>query len=155
MGEWVSGTASETVGILGQYLPESSQRYQTALGGLDEIMGTNYLSQFNLTQSLKDLVAEYSRTGDLDAFKDGLTKIKEDGLADMKGQLEDVTKRAQDLYDKPLNLPKNPVDIGFNVEYFLWIWRGNRPRWAGVGLGLGCTTSAKRVAQRGQGSYTR
>jgi len=139
MADWVSGTASEAAGLLGQYLPESSQRYQTALGGLDEIMGTNYLTQYNLTQSLKDLVAEYSRTGDIDAFKDGLTKIKEDGLAGMKAELENVTRRAQDLYDKLLHLPQEiRINIGFDVEDLPdWILQGQGVSMGGGRVGVG------------------
>ena len=139
MADWISGTASEAAGLLGQYLPESSQRYQTALGGLDEIMGTNYLSQYNLTQSLKDLVAEYSRTGDIDAFKTGLTKIKEEGLAGMQTELEKVTRRAQELYDKLLRLPQEiRINIGFNVEDLPdWLLQGQGTAMGGGRVGVG------------------
>ena len=139
MADWISGTASEAAGLLGQYLPESSQRYQTALGGLDEIMGTNYLTQYNLTQSLKDLVAEYSRTGDIDAFKTGLSEIKEEGLAGMQTELEKVTRRAQELYDKLLRLPQEiRINIGFNVEDLPdWILQGQGTAMGGGRVGIG------------------
>jgi len=117
MDDWLKNTASEVYTALGQRFNESSQAFKDALAKVDEIMGTNYLSQLNLKTAISDLVAEYSRTGDLEAFARGLETIKTEGLADMQSQLQDVTEKAQELYDKLLALPEEiKIKIGFDVE---------------------------------------
>lgn len=117
MNNWVTNTASSVQSMLGQKLPESSAAYRKGLLALDEVMGTQYTKAFDLEQSTQRLINQYARTGDIDAFKEGLEKIKEEGLAGMEDQLKTTTEKAQELYDKLLMLPEEiKIKIGFDVE---------------------------------------
>lgn len=107
MNNWVTNTADSVQSMLGQKLPESSKLYSDSLAVVDEVMGTQYLQAYNLEKSTKALVDQYVRTGDVNAFREGLKKIKEEGLAGMQSQLETATEKAQLLYDKLMNLPAN------------------------------------------------
>lgn len=137
MDGWVSDTASSVQNMLGQALPESSGLYRDALGEIDDIMGTQYTSQLNLKESVQGLVDQYARTGDLEAFRGGLTKIKEEGLADMQTQLEDTATKAGELYTKLLELPEEiKIRIGFDVEALPnWIEEAVVPTVPGTGPG--------------------
>jgi tape measure domain-containing protein len=117
MSNWVTNEASSVQNMLGQKLPESSAAYRKGLEAIDEIMGTQYTKAFDLEQKTNALLNQYARTRDVDAFKEGLRKIKEEGLAGMEEQLKTVTEKAQALYDKLLALPTEiQIKIGFTVE---------------------------------------
>lgn len=134
MDDWVNNTASEVHAALGQRFVESSTAFREALGVVDEVLGTNYTSQLEFKDAVQSLVDQYARTKDLSAFKDGLQKIKDEGLADMQSELENVTTKAQELYDKLLALPQEiKIKIGFDVQ--------SLPSWI-IGTG-GTTTNAK------------
>jgi hypothetical protein len=96
-------------------LKESTVRYEAALAMVDQIMGTNYYSTYLLEQGVQQLVDQYTRTGDLDAFKAGLQKIKDDGLAPMKSALQDAVTQAQQLYNKLMQLPKE-IRVAIKVD---------------------------------------
>ena len=117
MDAWVKNTASSVVNMLDQELPQASQTYKDALLAVDEVMGTDYLKQYEMKEAVKALVDEYSRTSDLESFRSGLQAIKDEGLSDMQTQLEEVTTKAQELYDKLLELPEEiRIAINFDVE---------------------------------------
>lgn len=146
MQSWITETASQVQNGLNQWLPESSERYRQALAALDSVMNTNYLSQLQQRESIQALTREYARTGDLDAFTTGLKRIKDEGLADMQEKLEEVTQKAQDLYDKLMQLPAElRIQINFDVEAL--------PKWltaaipsGGSGTRLGRGTVEPRAA---------
>lgn len=116
MDSWLQETAGQVVSMLGDRFSEASLKYRDALAEVDLIMGTNYTKQLEQKDAVKNLVDQYARSGNLDAFKTGLTKIKDEGLADMQTQLEDVTTKAQLLYDKLLALPQEiKIKISFNA----------------------------------------
>jgi tape measure domain-containing protein len=121
MDNWVANTASGVVNMLGTKLPEASQAYKDALAGVDEVMGSDYLAQYELKESIKGLVDEYARTKDLDAFKSGLVAIKDEGLADMETKLQDVVTKAQELYDKLTQIPE-AIKIAIEFDYELPPW---------------------------------
>lgn len=115
MKEWTAGAASSMVSALQNRLPEGSQKFADALGIVDEVMQTSYLGQMRFNDSVKSLVDQYARTGDLSAFRDGLIDIKEKGLADMQKSLEDATTKAQGLYEQLLALPED-IRIKINLD---------------------------------------
>jgi tape measure domain-containing protein len=117
MDDWVQNTASQVHDALGRRFSESSKAFRDALAIVDEVLGTNYVQQLKLSDSVKSLVDQYARTKDLDAFREGLIKIKDEGLANLQKQLQDVVEKAQSLYDKLLSLPKDiRIKIGFDIE---------------------------------------
>lgn len=117
MQSWVSSTASSVENMLGQRLYKASDQYKQGLEGIDEVMGTQYAKQYELEASVKGLVDQYARDNDLEAFKEGLQKIKNEGLADMQTSLEEAATKAQELYDKLIELPEEiRVKIGFDIE---------------------------------------
>ena len=126
MDNWVANTASGVVNMLGTKLPEASQAYKDALGEVDAVMGTDYVAQYELKEAVKGLVDQYARTNDLDAFRSGLQAIKDDGLANMQTQLDEVTTKAQELYDKLMQIPSDiKIAIQFDVEELpSWIMQG-------------------------------
>jgi hypothetical protein len=126
MDNWVANTASGVVNMLGTKLPEASQAYKDALGAVDAVMGTDYVAQYELKEAVKGLVDQYARTNDLDAFRSGLQAIKDDGLANMQTQLDEVTTKAQELYDKLMQIPSDiKIAIQFDVEELpSWIMQG-------------------------------
>jgi len=122
MDAWVSGTAADVEQMLGQKFPESSKLYRDALLELDDVMGTDYTKQLEMKDAIQGLVDQYARTRDLESFRTGLQDIKDQGLADMKSELEDVTTKAGELYEKLLDLPEDiKIKINFDVE--------NLPSW--------------------------
>lgn len=130
MDNWVSGTAADVEQMLGQKFPESSQLYRDALKELDDVMGTDYTNQLELKDAVQGLVDQYARTKDLEGFRTGLQDIKDQGLADMKSELEDVTTKAGELYEKLLDLPEDiKIKINFDVE--------SLPSWLTGALGGG------------------
>ena len=126
MDNWVANTASGVVNMLGTKLPEASQAYKDALGEVDAVMGTDYVAQYELKEAVKGLVDEYARSKDLEAFRSGLVAIKDEGLADMQSQLEEVTTKAQELYEKLMQIPSDiKIAIGFDIEELpSWIMQG-------------------------------
>lgn len=116
MDAWLSQTAGQVATALGQYLWEGSQRYRDALAEVDAVMGTNYLMQLETKEAINALVNEYARTGDLDAFREGLIKIRDEGLAGVQQELEKTTQKAQELYNVLQALPRNiKIKIDFEV----------------------------------------
>jgi uncharacterized coiled-coil DUF342 family protein len=122
MDRWMSDTAGQVVQMLGQKMPESSSRYRDALREVDDVLGTNHTQQLEQKEAVKALVDEYAKTGNLDAFRAGLVAIRDEGLATMKQELQDVTEKAGALYEKLLALPEEiRVAIKFDVD--------NLPSW--------------------------
>lgn len=129
MDAWLNETAGQVVSMLGDKFSEASQKYRSALGEVDTILGSNYLKQLEQKDAVQKVVDEYGKTGNLDAFRDGLQKIKDEGLADMQTQLEEVTTKAGLLYDKLLALPEEiRIHIGFDVDQMpSWVEGGWSP----------------------------
>jgi len=123
MNNWVTNTASSVQSMLGQKLPESSAAYRQGLEAIDEVMGTQYTKQLDLNIATQALLDLYADNKNVDAFKEGLKKIKEEGLAGMEEQLKTVTEKAQELYEKLIHLPKNiKIEIDFDVkDYPQWL----------------------------------
>ncbi len=48
-----------------------------ALSGIDQILGTNTLTTQKQEDAMSKLVEQYAKTGDVDAFKDGVARLKE------------------------------------------------------------------------------
>ncbi len=128
MSDWVQNAASEAQASLSG-LNEKGTRYLEGLKAIDEVMGTNYFQQQDLKNSMDDLGAEYQKTGDLDAYKEGLQRLKEEGMKPFQEQLADVTLKAQTLYDKLTNMPEEVlINVNFNVN--------GEPNWAGLGIDM-------------------
>lgn len=140
MDSWLKDTAGQVVSMLGDKFSEASGKYRAALLEVDTVLGTNYTQQLLQKDAVQGLVDEYAKTGNLDAFKEGLIKIKDEGLADMKTQLEEVTTKAGFLYDKLMALPENiRIRIDFDVEALpSWVpgnegYTPSTPPWQGGG----------------------
>lgn len=117
MDSWMSDTAGQVVEMLGRRFGEASSAYRSALAEVDAVLGSNYTKQMEQKDAVQKLVAEYAKTQNLDAFREGLQRIREEGLADMKSELENTTKKAGELYEKLLGLPEEiKVKIKFDVE---------------------------------------
>ncbi len=126
MSNWVQGAASQAVSSLSG-LNVESDRYLQGLKAVDEVMGTQYYQQQLLTNTLNTLGEEFQKTGDVEAFRAGMEKAKDEGLKPFYDQLEDVTIKAQDLYDRLTGLPSEVlINVKFNVE--------GEPNWAGLGI---------------------
>jgi hypothetical protein len=118
MQQWTSGAASQAMQSLGG-MNVKGERYLNGLKTIDEVMGTQYYSQQLLTNGLNDLGAKYQQTGDMEAYKQGLEKMKEEGLKPFQESLEESTKKAQALYEKLLALPQDiKIKVGFEVGDF-------------------------------------
>ncbi|MEW6650434.1 MAG: hypothetical protein AB1453_09615, partial [Chloroflexota bacterium] len=131
MDRWLSDTAGQVVEALGKRFGEASSAYRKALAEVDEVLGSNYARQLEQKEAVQRLVEEYAKTENLDAFREGLQRIRQEGLADMKTELETVTKKAGELYEKLLALPDEiKVKIKFDVEdYPNWLeWAAARNR---------------------------
>lgn len=117
MDRWMSDTAGQVVEMLGRRFGEASNAYRAALAEVDAVLGSNYTKQLEQKDALQKLVEEYAKTKNLDAFREGLQRIREDGLATMKSELESTTQKAGELYEKLLALPDEiKVKIKFDVE---------------------------------------
>lgn len=126
MDDWLKNTASEVHSALGEKFGESTKTFRDAISIVDQELGTNYTEQLKLKDAVKALVDQYARTKDLDAFREGLKKIKDEGLADTKTELENVTQKAQELYNQLLSLPEEiKIRINFDVQELPdWIKQG-------------------------------
>jgi TP901 family phage tail tape measure protein len=114
MQSWTDQAASGAMqGLSG--LAVTGDRYLQGLQAIDDVMGTNYKQQQDLTNSLDALGTKYQQTGDLDAYKEGLEKLKAEGLAPFQEQLETATTKAQELYDKLMALPAD-IRVTINMD---------------------------------------
>ncbi len=119
MQSWNEGTANDLVNMMGNKLKTSSDEYRNALGMIDEVLGTTHLKQLEHNETLQALVDEYAKTGNLDEFRAKLIEVQEEGLASMRQEMEEVTTKAQELYEKLLALPSEiRIKIGFDVENY-------------------------------------
>lgn len=142
MEAWTNDVAGKAVQGLNNMNVESD-KYLNGLRAVDEVMGTQYYSQQVLVNGLTSLGEQYRRTGDLEAYKTGLEKIKKEGLETLQKGLEDVTLRAQALYDKLLALPKEiQIRVGFDVGEF--------PSFSG-GSGIGAAERSANYDINGNG----
>lgn len=122
MDRWMSDTAGQVVQSLRQKMPEASALYKEALAAIDEVYGSNYEAQQKQVEAIDALNEKFNNDRDINAFKQGLIAIREEGLATMKSELEDVTEKAGALYEKLLALPEEiRVAIKFDVD--------NLPSW--------------------------
>ncbi len=72
---WSKGAGGEVVGILKE-ANLGADTYLKALDTVDAAYGTGFGNQERQTRTMKDLVAEYKKTGDLKAFETGLGDIQ-------------------------------------------------------------------------------
>lgn len=141
MSEWVQNAASQAQQSL-TGLNEEGQRYLEGLKAIDEVMGTNYYQQQTLKTSIEDLGLKYRQTGDLDAYKAGLEKLKDEGLQPFQDQLADVTTRAQELYDKLTNMPSEVlINVNFSVN--------GEPNWEELGINTGGNPGGTTIGNGG------
>lgn len=141
MSDWVQNAASQAQQSLGG-LNEKGTRYLEGLKAIDEVMGTNYFQQQDLKNSMDDLGAQYQKTGDLDAYKEGLQRLKDEGMKPFKEQLEGVTLKAQELYDKLTNMPEEVlINVKFNVT--------GEPNWSGLGINTSGNTAGATAGNQG------
>lgn len=75
-GEWMQQAGGDIVSQLEQ-AGIRGEDYRDALSAIDEIYGTTYGLQHDYMEDVKELVAEYKKTGDIDAFKRKMGELKD------------------------------------------------------------------------------
>jgi tape measure domain-containing protein len=118
MDNWVKGAANNVLTALEQKFPNATETFKQYVGILDETMGTDFLQQIELQETIDNLVSSLDGSPEsFEKFSSGLLTMKEEGLADAKAELEEVATKAQELYDKLLALPEEiRIAINFDVE---------------------------------------
>jgi tape measure domain-containing protein len=143
MQDWLENTASKVMNSFGQEFPYATEEFKKQVMGInDEVFGTSYLKDYEFSEKIDELNEKLHQTKDLDAYKKGLQDLKNEGLADMRTELEDVVSKSQSLYDNLLALPRDiQIKIGFDdSEVPDWIKYGNGFGSIGVGnTGFGVT----------------
>ena len=110
IGEDLAGQL-EAAGVKGDKL-------YRALGGIDEILSTNTLTAKRQEDAMAKLVEEYDKTGDIEAFKEGVRKLKEQFVP-----LNEEVIKAQDNVNR-LNDQLNALN-GKHISAYVDIYTNN------------------------------
>lgn len=115
--DWAESTGGEVANLLGGSMAEGSERYRQGLQAIDEIMGTTLEKELNHKQAVEELAQAYARTGDVEAFKEGLKALEEIDLADQKAELAGVKDEVQALYDYWVAFGALPHEYDIKVNF--------------------------------------
>ncbi|MDI6769735.1 MAG: tape measure protein [Anaerolineales bacterium] len=119
MEDWNSRTGNDFASLLDQRLTPGTERWLQGMGTIDEVFGTSIIKQFELKKKMEELAQEFANTGDQETFKQKLLEVQEEGLMTMQSELDEVTTKAQELYDKLLAFPSEiRIAIGFDIENY-------------------------------------
>jgi len=117
MDEWVNNTASKVVSSLGREIPLASELGHQGLAIMDEVMGTSALNAQMLQEGVDAANKAFANTGDQAAYKAALQQLVDEGLAPMKGELDEAARKASDLYTNLMGMPENvKVAIDFDIS---------------------------------------
>jgi hypothetical protein len=112
---WLASTANEVVSAL-QGLGVEGQAYYAALAAIDEVMGTQEAAEQAHKDAVKAITDEYSKTGDIEAFKTALGGLKDTELPQTTAALEDARSKAQEL-EEQLQRLKDMGELNIKVNY--------------------------------------
>lgn len=90
----------------------SSDKYMEALAATDDVLGTGFVNQKNMEDSTKALVDNFARTGDIEAYKEGLGKIYDQYLP----LNEEVIKAKTEVQKLNTEFSKIPRDIYVKIH---------------------------------------
>lgn len=122
---WQAGAGNDTRSLLEQQGLKGDALI-IALGGVDDVMGTSLATQEDYNQNLEKAVKEFGKSKDLDAFKEALTRIKDEFMP-LDEKVKAATDSVQILQDK-LDL-MNGMKV--NIEFVLTT-SGSMPSVPGV-----------------------
>lgn len=91
------GIGNELVSLMGTRMYNSGKRYVEGLQALDAELGTNYMAEYQHKQAIESAVNEYSRTGDVDAFREKLSILSD-------AELPSITESAAAAADEAARL---------------------------------------------------
>lgn len=107
---WQNGAGGQVASLLEQQ-GLKGQDLITALGGVDQVMGTSLANQETYNQNLAGAVEQFAKSGDLDAFKTALAGIKDefmpldeqvqiatDKLAILQAQFDELNGKRISMY---------------------------------------------------------
>jgi hypothetical protein len=125
--QWGEGAGGDVISQL-EDQKVKGEEYAGALGAIDEVMGTNYVLQLEYNTAVKDLVAEYKKTGDVDKFKQKLGELKDTymPLTDSVREAKDEVWRLKNQIDR---LESKMIEILVNISVV-----GEMPAGSGSGL---------------------
>jgi hypothetical protein len=111
---WQSSAGGQVAGLL-EAQGLKGQELITALGGVDQVMGTSLSTQEDYNQNLEAAVKEFGKSGDLDNFKTALSGIKDefmpldDKVKNATASLDELTKRLDALNGRV-------IDVLINIQ---------------------------------------
>lgn len=109
---WMDNIGGQMAGKI-EGLAGSGQKYADALGIIDQVMGTNLATQYQMDQSMNKLAQDYARTGNKEELQRGLEALKQTWMAQDEGvkqaqqDLDKFKKMWDTLSDKTVNLLLN------------------------------------------------
>lgn len=115
---WLESTANEVVSALGSMKVEGDS-YKDALLAIDEVFGTNETAEAEHKQRIEDIVAAYSKTGDIEDFRTALAGLKDDELPKTTEQLEAARSKAEEFrleIQELRDLAEEPLRFQFQFE---------------------------------------
>jgi len=90
---WSQSVGTDLASQLEQAIGDTG-KFEEALRVIDEVMGTNTETTDKQQDAMEKLVAEYKKDGELEKFREGVNKLKDDFLP-----LNDQVKKAQENVD--------------------------------------------------------
>ena len=124
--KWNQTVAGDAVAALREAGIEG-EAYKAALGGIDEVMGTNYLTQYNYAEELKAITEEYKKTGDIEAYKTKISELADtyrdelaEGIREAQAEVDILQNKIDNLTGKVVKItvladfatPGGKMDIG-------------------------------------------
>lgn len=95
---WMDSTAGDVVSTL-ETMGVKGDAYKEALGAIDDVYGTDLTLQQQYKDDLTALVAEYKKTGDVEAFKTKLSELK-DTYMPLNEQVKEALELTTNLNDQ-------------------------------------------------------
>lgn len=95
---WKEGAGGELASMLENRIG-AGDRYKEGLKAIDEVMGTSLVTEQQMKDQQKALIDEFSRTGDVDKFKEGMQALN-DTFMPLNESVEKATTLVQTLQEK-------------------------------------------------------
>lgn len=113
--KWNQQVAGDAVGMLRE-LGIEGEAYKLALGGIDEVMGTNYLTQQNFSEELKAITEEYKKTGDLETYKTKIRELGDTYRDELGAGIREAQLEVDRLQLKLNNLKSKEIEITVRIN---------------------------------------
>lgn len=121
--EWSKTVGGDVVGALKDAKLKATD-YYTALGLVDQVMGTNFQRQEDYRKAIEDLVKSYDPKNP-EAFKEGLEKLRT-GFEDLSEPLQAALEQIDDLTWKLNNLKNMTFTTTLEIDAYI-NGEGGRP----------------------------